>query len=143
MIEMFHMLIIKTSLIVTLDTWWMNQGANYRMQYTRTVQCLFIVSIQQIHNTWCTTWWLPIIHCNIFVNFNICCIVLSLYSILIMRPINYSCMLVSIILLMQVNFHYVYLPLSVSTIMKRREVDSCKSNWCGEGGGGRKSQFSS
>lgn len=47
-------------------------------------------------------------------------------------------MLVSIILLMQVNFHYVYLPLSVSTIMKRREVDSCKSNWCGEGGGGVK-----
>lgn len=40
-----------------------------------------------------------------------------------MRPINYSCMLVSIILLMQVNFHYVCLPLSVSTIMKRREVD--------------------
>lgn len=52
-----------------------------------------------------------------------------------MRPINYSCMLVSIILRMQVNFHYVYFPLSVSTIMKRREVDSCKSNWCGEGGG--------
>lgn len=51
-----------------------------------------------------------------------------------MCPINYSCTLVSIILLMQVNFHYVYLPLSVSTIMKRREVDSCKSNWCGEGG---------
>lgn len=118
----------------------MNQGANYRIQYsvikyiqctvivytvqyTMTVQCLFIVSTQQIHNTWCTTWWLHIIHCNIFVNFNICCIVLSLYSILIMRPINYSCMLVSIILLMQVNFHYVCLPLSVSTIMKRREVD--------------------
>lgn len=58
-----------------------------------------------------------------------------------MRPFNYSCMLVSIILIMQVNFHYVYLPLSASTIMKRREVDSCKSNWCGEGG--RKSQFSS
>lgn len=57
-----------------------------------------------------------------------------LHCVVIIFNFNYSCMLVSIILLMQVNFHYVYLPLSVSTIMKRREVDSCKSNWCGEGG---------